>query len=192
LCSATAQNEINFVCVKLPSYGLGRHFRLDILTAPRSGRLSDNCLPQTEEIMPDVIYPSALVVEGPILISIDDLGALDSLIADAAPKISEAQRQMIPELVGEKIRDYVSIYKPKEVSESLRNDYTKRITERLAIVDTEVTVHLSDQSVVKGKSFKEAVKHERLSEKYVLSFESKVEIGDVKATIDCGPLGRET
>jgi hypothetical protein len=54
--------------------------------------------------MPEVVYPSELEVDGPILIGADALEELDKTISEALPKIAETQVQLLPELVNKRSR----------------------------------------------------------------------------------------
>lgn len=136
--------------------------------------------------MPQVVYPSELEIQGPLLISAGALAELDKVLSEELPKLAEAQSQFIAEKVNAKLNSMPTFMLRNEAMvQERKKQYTKDITEALTTQTTLVTLHFSDDSELKAQSFSEAANHERLSERTAVGFEVHARSGKVQAHMEC-------
>jgi hypothetical protein len=136
--------------------------------------------------MPQIIYPNELEIQGPILIGEEALFELDRAISEALPKLAETQSQLIEEEVNARLLALPRVVRTNQkFMEERRQRFTEEITAAFAKQEMLVKLHFSDDSELHERSFREAAKHERLSERTVMGFEVNARSGKVRAHVEC-------
>jgi hypothetical protein len=140
--------------------------------------------------MPDFYYQTSIKVTGPWLVDINQLLALDAIVADQWQRLGAYREKRINQKVEQLLADEIEDARPnlekKGERDELRDSLRSRVENDLYNVNYEldVTLLLTGGKKLIAKSFKEASSHVGASDAEVAAFLVNMSVAEVRAYLE--------